>query len=237
MVATASDGHRMMDNVYTYDKVSNILALVNNVAVPQETPVSGEDRGRYGGGDRRKALKAIKNTLPKSDQKYVKVNSKGEIDRGLINSANSKSKNFGRLKELVNSDKVVTVSVAGQFTAKYKNGEVKTSEFGPIVMDPSFKNDHGGTGETGFLGVTLTPDSKAPKQSVDNDTHVTINAGLSDLGQAETISHELYGHGLLYTQGAPYLHIFLPGARDGNSKLVKTIKDATAETVKNMNTQ
>lgn len=56
MVATASDGHQMMNNVYTYDRMSNILALSNNVAVPQETPVAGKDGGHGDGEGEKKFI-------------------------------------------------------------------------------------------------------------------------------------------------------------------------------------
>lgn len=56
-----------------------------------------------------KALVATQNGLSASDAKYVKLDSKGFIDKKLINSASSESGNFNALKQLVNDTKVYDV--------------------------------------------------------------------------------------------------------------------------------
>ena len=182
----------------------------------------------------KKALEAIKNTLRKEDQKYVQLNDKGEIDKKTLDSHQGSGGNYKSLKRLVDDKRVITVSVADHYDLKDKSGNVKTKEMGTIGHD--FAPSPGSTGESGLKGATVTPDNNVPEQSVDGDTHVTINKNLSELGQAENFAHEGYGHTLLYLEGKPYGHKYINvggGFKDANEALGKAIKDATIETEKN----
>src|SRR5207249_4699800 len=55
------------------------------------------------------------------------------------------------------------------------------------------------TGEQGMFGKTTVPKNSANSTFSTNDNvQIYINDKLSDEGQAQTTSHELYGHALLY---------------------------------------
>src|SRR5258708_26817853 len=47
MVATTGQGRRIMDNVYAYDKVNNILSLTNNAPVPSSNLMGGSSQYSY----------------------------------------------------------------------------------------------------------------------------------------------------------------------------------------------
>jgi RHS repeat-associated protein len=107
-----------------------------------------------------KALVAIQNGLSASDAKYVKLDSKGFIDKKLINSASSESGNFNALKQLVNDTKVYDVKVTDKLTYKDENGATKTQK-----MEVSYTDFI--TGEKlpqveGAQGYTAVPGTKDP---------------------------------------------------------------------------
>jgi hypothetical protein len=59
---------------------------------------------------------------------------------------------------------------------------------------------------------------------------------LSDLGQAETLAHEAYGHDLLHAEGLPSGHKVINtdgGFKEGNHTLGSAIKRSTIEAEKN----
>jgi len=185
-----------------------------------------------------KALKAIENTLPKADRAYVKVGADGKIDQKLVDSHSSSSGNYNSLKVLVDAKSTTTVSVTDKYTYKDKNGQTETHQFSSIVQDNDFKRP-GDTGETGERGVTQFPGTEG-FPSTDNDTHININGGLSELGQAETFAHEGYGHDAFAIEGKPHSHEVESKANgmgltyfDGNKPLVQAITSATIETDKN----
>lgn len=69
--------------------------------------------------------------------------------------------------------------------------------------DNAFKSVSGlTTGETGFMGKTLFPDLGGMQNSPTGRIEITVNKQLSRTGAAETISHEGYGHALLYVMTA-----------------------------------
>jgi hypothetical protein len=47
MVAKTANGRAMMDNVYEYDKVNNILSLTNNAPVPTTSLMGGSSEYHY----------------------------------------------------------------------------------------------------------------------------------------------------------------------------------------------
>lgn len=182
-----------------------------------------------------KALEAIKNTLSEKDRSAVVIDADGNIDRDIINNHSSESGNFNALKELVNSDVVVEVSVSDSYEIKDKNGEVKTEEIRPVEiyndMEPSPMSVQ--TGEFGLYGITQTPEGNSPDENV----HVTLNSSLSKEGQAQIYSHEANGHALLYIRGNDHKHrvrndngVF----RETNTVLKNNIVRSIQETIKNM---
>jgi hypothetical protein len=47
LTATTGKGRRIMDNVYAYDKVNNILSLTNNAPVPTSNLMGGYSQYSY----------------------------------------------------------------------------------------------------------------------------------------------------------------------------------------------
>ena len=189
------------------------------------------------------ALKMIKNTLPKRDQRYVQLNNEGLIDRDKMNSHKSKSENYNSLKKMVNSDQLVTVSLAEEFSYMDNNGNMKTHEmsyeaFNSISFDPNGNTMNGtSTGESGNLGVTLMPsDGKSLTNSPDDAIHIVINKKASSSARAETYSHEANGHALMYIQtGDRKKSAHQPnGMTETNIPLRNAIIRSKKETIKNM---
>ncbi len=94
------------------------------------------------------------------------------------------------------------------------------------------------TGEEGFLGIMQIPGKLSDAlNSPDDKIKITINSGLSELGQAQLMSHELYGHALLFSRGEPHKHSVVSdesgGFKEGNRALSKQILKSIAETTKN----
>jgi len=65
------------------------------------------------------AMQMIINTLTKADRSFVQFNSNGQINRDMLNSANSSSGNFIALQQLANDKTVFEVNVNNKF--EYKN--------------------------------------------------------------------------------------------------------------------
>lgn len=69
--------------------------------------------------------------------------------------------------------------------------------------------------------------------SLDNGVHVLLNSTLSAEGKAQMLSHELYGHALLYQRNQPHTHDVRNGVEQ-NSLLRAAIIRAISETKQNM---
>jgi RHS repeat-associated protein len=185
-----------------------------------------------------KAMQAVLNTIPKADRAFVKLGADGNIDKKLLDSHSSSSGNYNSLKTLVDDKRLTTISVTDHEEYKDKSGNVKEVSMGPIGHD--FPSKPGNTGESGSLGETLFPDKNVPHQSIDNNVNIVITSGLSDLGQAEVLAHEAYGHDLLWTKGEPSGHkgvMTENGFVEGNKPLGAAIKRATIEAEKNYHNQ
>lgn len=93
------------------------------------------------------------------------------------------------------------------------------------------------TGETGFLGKTLFPDRDGIQNSPTENIEVIINKHLSVVGAAEMLSHELYGHALIYIESG-YNHTKAShktvNSVDMNYYLCDKIKRARKETIQNL---
>lgn len=177
-----------------------------------------------------KALAAIRNTLAKDDQKFVQLDKDVNIDKVLINSQTGNEGNFGRLKELVNSDEVLEYNVSTSFSVKNEKGEIVTKQFNKPIIDKDFPAGSMDvqTGETGFLGFTKVPteNSATLTSSTNSNVQVYTNGYLSEEGQAQNAAHELYGHGLLYVRnpkGKDYGHQRVGADKEGNKALANEI--------------
>ena len=93
------------------------------------------------------------------------------------------------------------------------------------------------TGETGFLGKTLFPGIEGQQNSMDDSIYIIINSGLSELGRAETFSHEGYGHAYIYVVSemdrSMSSHNYDAGLYDRNRILYNIINKSINETTRN----
>lgn len=102
--------------------------------------------------------------------------------------------------------------------------------------DPYFISPSGlTTGEAGKYGITLLPgQGMSGVNSPNQDAHTYIHPSFSPHGQAEALSHELYGHGSLYNQYRDRRvsrHDYRNTSRDHNDLLRNNIRRARMETV------
>lgn len=88
---------------------------------------------------------------------------------------------------------------------------------------------------TGESGITLLPgQGMSGVNSPNQDAYTYIHPSLSPFGQAEALSHELYGHGSLYNQYRDRRvsgHDYRKTSRDHNDLLRNNIRRARMETV------
>lgn len=188
------------------------------------------------------AIKMILNTLTKEDRGYIQFNDKGQLNKDLLNSANSISGNFLALKQLSNDKTIFEVIVDKKFEYKNENGEIKNVDMGEITQgDPNDRGDFSPkTGEEGFQGVTQTPGIESNKyNSIDDKVRIIVNKGLSEEGQAEIFAHEGYGHAYLYSKGQDSRHRVknVDGKfKETNEQLKKQIIERIDETEKNFKT-
>ncbi|MEJ5049493.1 DUF6443 domain-containing protein [Chryseobacterium culicis] len=188
------------------------------------------------------AMTAIKNTLRSEDREYVQFDKDGNIDKELINSYNSDSGNFNSLKEMVNSDITVEYSIADEITY-IRNGENKTRQMGEVEINKD------GSVEVGLLGQTIIPnDPKNLFSSTNENVQVYTNANLDETRRSLNVSHEMFGHALLYIRNPKDLngwrHIKAGAVTDsngktsfteGNQNLKRIINKSTEETKNNIN--
>lgn len=189
------------------------------------------------------AARMILHTLSKEDRVYVQFNEKGQINKSIINSANSASGNFQALQQLVNANTVFEVNSDNKFVYKDENGKTIKKDMGPIQQGDL--KDSGPfspkTGEVGWLGVTQTPGNSPEKyNSTDEKVHITVNSGLSIKARAQTFAHEGYGHAFLNSIGKKHTHqvknIFGKFI-ETNKTLSKQIIERINETEKNYNSK
>ena len=168
------------------------------------------------------------------------LNTNGNIDYATMLSHKSESQNYAALMDLVSSD--LTYNIYAQTEYSYidnagnaNNDQLSYSAPDIEFADPEFLSPSGlTTGEAGKYGITLLPgQGMSGVNSPNQDVHTYIHPFLSPIGQAEALSHELYGHGLLYNQyrnrkvsGHDYIK-----SRDNNDLLRSYIRRARMETV------
>ena len=186
------------------------------------------------------SIDVLLNTINSSDREYMHINNDGFVEMDLEYASITQSNNYKALAELVKSETLYTVKTGSSVIYKNENGEIITTPMLPVVIEPDWGEDVYGfdTNETGWLGVTQTPGNEAEKyNSPDNNVHVTINASLSARGKALILSHELFGHALLYNRGLPHKHDVhnIDGKQIEQNILLRiTICTSIAETKRNI---
>jgi RHS repeat-associated protein len=185
---------------YSYVFNNPLIFIDPDGRVPETVKPTGETEEQ-----RQASLQMIRNTLTAEDAKFVQLDADGNIDRGLINSRESSSGNFNSLKDMVNSDMVLEVSLAESFDYIDGDGNPGTSEMPYLPTDEFSEFDTEGntmsgtsTGESGFLGKTLFPDKNGLQNSPDGTVKVIVNKNLSEPARAEMYSHEGNGHAYIY---------------------------------------
>lgn len=188
------------------------------------------------------AYNTILNTLHPADRQYVILDKNGNIDYAMMKAHDSDSENYICLMDLTGSDLVFNVNIQEKYTDYMNeqgesgdNGKLSYCEPDDFFVDNDFSSPSGlTTGESGKYGTTLLPgNGSSGVNSVDNAAHVFIHPSLSEIGKAEALSHELYGHGYLYHKyrnrtvaGHQYI-----GSTDTNILLRQHIFRARKETV------
>lgn len=107
---------------------------------------------------------------------------------------------------------------------------------GEFYKDTEFISTGVTTGETGYMGKILFPgEGISGQNSIDDKIHIYINKNLSKVGSMETLGHELFGHGLIYSETGnrnASIHQF-KGMKDCNTRLVNNIIRARKEIIQN----
>ena len=186
------------------------------------------------------AFVMLLNTISPEDREFIVLNGNGNIDYATMQSHKSESQNYVALMDLVSSDLTYNIYVQTEYSymdnvGNANNGQLSYSAPDIEFADPKFLSPSGlTTGEAGKYGITLLPgQGMSGVNSPNKDAHTYIHPSLSPIGQAEALSHELYGHGLLYNQyrnrsvsGHDYIK-----SRDNNDLLRSYIRRARIETV------
>ena len=181
-------------------------------------------------------VSTLYNTLNTSDRAHVSIDEQGYVAIDQEHVFYTGSNNYKALAELVESNTTYTIATGNSFEYKNEKGSTMLGYMSPVQVIPDFGQDAFGfdTNETGWLGVTQTPGEEPNKyNSLDNSVHVLINSTLSTEGKAQILSHELYGHALLYQRGQPHTHKERNGIEQ-NSILREAITIAISETKQNM---
>ena len=183
------------------------------------------------------AFVMLLNTISPEDREFIVLNRNGNIDYATMLSHKSESQNYAALMDLVSSDLTYNIYAQTEYSYIDNAGNDQLSYSAPDIefADPEFLSPSGlTTGEAGKYGITLLPgQGMSGVNSPNQDVHTYIHPFLSPIGQAEALSHELYGHGLLYNQyrnrkvsGHDYIK-----SRDNNDLLRSYIRRARMETV------
>ncbi len=224
---------------YSYANDNPILFIDPTGMTPETVkPVGNTEE------ERQQAVKMITNTLSKEDAKYVRLDANGNIDKDYLNSHSSDSKNLASLKDMVNSEQLIEVSLNDNYDNVDANGTLKNSKMDYYPADDFSDKDVDGstmggtsTGESGFLGKTLFPDKKGLENSPDGTLRVIVNKNLSEAGRAEIYSHEANGHAHIYivTGGdREKASHNAKGMKEQNQELKTRILESKQETIKNM---
>ena len=186
------------------------------------------------------AYVTLLNTISPDDRQYVVLNKQGNIDVTCMQSHISNSGNYASLMELVNSDIMFNISIQANYDIKDNYGNITPQSLSYCAphedfIDVDFLSPSGlTTGETGRYGISLLPGfGSSGINSINQDAYIYIHPSLSTIGRAEGLSHELYGHGLLYHQYRDRnisKHDYI-GSKDNNALLRRYITRARKETI------
>lgn len=187
------------------------------------------------------AFAMLLNTISPEDREFIVLNENGNIDFATMQSHNSESQNYAELMNLVSADITYNIYVQAEYSYMDNVGNINRSSLSysaPDIefADPDFISPSGlTTGEAGKYGITLLPgQGMSGVNSPNQDAHTYIHPSLSPLGQAEALSHELYGHGSLYNLYRDRRvsgHDYRNTSRDHNDLLRNNIRRARMETV------
>lgn len=187
------------------------------------------------------AFVMLLNTISPKDREYIVLNGNGNIDYATMQSHKSESQNYVALMDLVSSDLTYNIYTQTEYSYMDNVGNINNSKLSYAApdaefADPEFLSPSGlTTGEAGKYGITLLPgQGMSGVNSPNQDIHTYIHPSLSPIGQAEALSHELYGHGLLYNQyrnRSVSGHDYRNTSRDHNELLRSYIRRARMETV------
>ena len=189
-------------------------------------------------------LTMIRNTLPQKERDFVVLDDNGYINKSVLNSHKNGSSNYNALKELVNSDLDIYVRLDKTYKYRDNFGRILHENMSYVepdeyLADKNFESPNGlTTGEGGKNGITLLPGNG---QSGINSIHngridIIINEKLSEIGRAETYSHEANGHALIYvrTKNRDASAHHFSGMKELNTTLRNMIIDSRKETIKNL---
>ena len=155
------------------------------------------------------AIEALYNTLNELDQEFVCVDEQGLIVVDQAHVSSTESNNYKALAELARSDIEYTIATNNYVIYKDENGNILVANMDPVLIERDWGTDAFGfdTNEVGWQGVTQTPGNAPNKRnSLDDNVHITLNNTLSIEGKAQMLSHELFGHALLYDRKLPHMH-------------------------------
>jgi hypothetical protein len=153
--------------------------------------------------------------IPEEEREYIIFDDYGNVDIDIMNSYEGKtSSNFKKLKFLANSVIHFHLSVTDKLKFKDRNGIQDDISLGKTRIDNSRKITiyNISTKEVGFSGYALFPGNSSIWNSPDNNVYAVVNSSLSRQGRAESATHELLGHALVFSLGLPGLssdHLFL----------------------------
>jgi hypothetical protein len=160
----------------------------------------------------------VLNTLPQNIRKQVEaqIDKAGRLSKGALDKIKSKDGNFLALKEMVNASsttEVVSASSDGTLDFDYKSvADVRKDSYNALIKGGYTPKEARAESNKlnepeSYLGKTLSP-SESPSGNlriiISDATGKASGATMVDL--VGTTGHELYGHGLLYTQGKPWEH-------------------------------
>lgn len=191
--------------------------------------------------DNYNAFVLLLNSISPEDRDYIVLNKAGNVDYATMQSHNSESQNYAALMNLVASELTYNIFVQSDYSYMDNDRNINNSSlsyFAPDIefADPNFLSPSGlTTGETGKYGITLLPgQGNSGVNSPNQNVHIYIHPSLSPIGQAEALSHELYGHGFMYDQYRDRSmsgHDYRNTSRDHNDLLRSHIRRARMETV------
>lgn len=188
------------------------------------------------------AYSTILNTISPDERQYVILNQNGNIDYATMQSHISESNNYNSLMEMAGSDLMFNVYLQEDYSYMDNVGnmhdeKLRCYEPNPDFIDSDFNSPSGlTTGENGKYGITLLPgQGTSGVNSPDGEAHIYIHPSLSKIGKAEALSHELYGHGMLFHQYRDRnisRHDYRGTNIEHNELLREHIRNARMETVK-----